>query len=112
MAGSSDELSVGGVEVEQAAARSRVLFSKAASISKRSVANMRKRWKVMAEARMNPTGEWWRDRQDAPTRDSDREPEETPEAIKADNINRANAVREALEGLIGWDHEGPRGRPV
>jgi hypothetical protein len=76
----------------------------AAAISKRSVANMRKRWKEMKEAGAEPTGEWWRDRQDAPEEGFEGKPEETPAEVKADNIRRANLIRETLEGLINRDH--------
>ena len=79
-------------------------IAKAAAISKRSVAYMRKRWKEMVEVAKEPTGEWWRDRQDAPEEGFEGKPEETPEEVKADNIRRANLIRETLDGLIDRDH--------
>ncbi len=75
----------------------------AAGVAPRSVDIMRKRWTVMEAATMEPSGQWWRDRQDVLPAMDDR-PEMTDKE-RRQRIEEVSArLREAL-GKLPWQDE-------
>lgn len=74
--------------------------AKAAGVGPATVDRMRKRWKVMAADGREPTGHWWRDRQDAPPECEGR-PEMTDAERNAAVEHMATAIRQAF-GKMPW----------
>lgn len=70
----------------------------ASGVAPRSVDNMRKRWVLMLAEAKEPTGHWWRDRQDAPPEMKDR-PEMTDKEREATISQLATVLREALDKM-------------
>ena len=73
---------------------SKTKIAHASGISPRTVTTMRLRWKMLAEARGEVTGQWWRDRKDD-QQDDDAGERLSEAERKAEIIKIGNALREA-----------------